>query len=665
MTPPPPRSGAARATSQPPASLEESAAAAHRRVLGEARRELLGRRLPAGPWRGQLSSSALSTAVVTFALAYASAARRGGAREERECARLVRRGLDWLADHGHEDGGYGDTVRSRSNLPTTTLCWAALSYASSRRQGGPLEPRHLEALRRSGAYLEERAGGLEPDRLRRVIEDLYGDDKTFSVPILTLCALAGVLGEDAEAFRGARALPFELALFPQKLFRFLGLPVVSYALPALIAVGQVQHHRRPSRNPLLRLVRGAARAGTLRRLEAIQPSSGGFLEATPLTGFVVLSLAGAGHADHPVVDRALEFFARSVLEDGSWPIDENLSTWVSTLSIQALSEADGLASLGEEGRATLRRWLLAQQYREVHPFTGAAPGGWAWTDLPGGVPDADDTPGALLALSNLAAARGEQDSEAPRAEDLEASCAGIGWLLDLQNRDGGMPTFCRGWGRLPFDRSSPDLTAHSLRAYSAWRDRLPPALAARVSRASRAALRYLARQQRKDGSWVPLWFGNEEDPRLENRVYGTSRVLRALELEPGAGGDAAAMARRGLGYLLSAQNSDGGFGGAWGVPSSFEETALALDALAGGVDLGAGQGPGEPNAERQAAARAAVAYLAAAWDRGDWRQARPIGFYFANLWYFEELYPLAFAVSALARAAPRPADPAPSGRARC
>src|SRR5581483_874435 len=50
----------------------------------------------------------------------------------------------------------------------------------------------------------------------------------------------------------------------------------------------------------------------------------------------------------------------------------------------------------------LRAWLLHQQYRERHPYTGADPGGWAWTDLPGGVPDCDDTPGALLALHHLA-----------------------------------------------------------------------------------------------------------------------------------------------------------------------------------------------------------------------------------------------------------------------
>ena len=32
-----------------------------------------------------------------------------------------------------------------------------------------------------------------------------------------------------------------------------------------------------------------------------------------------------------------------------------------------------------------------------HPYCLSAPGGWAWTDLPGGVPDADDTPGVLMA----------------------------------------------------------------------------------------------------------------------------------------------------------------------------------------------------------------------------------------------------------------------------
>ena len=67
--------------------------------------------------------------------------------------------------------------------------------------------------------------------------------------------------------------------------------MVSYALPALIAIGQVRHQMRPTRNPVTWLARTATRRRTLATLRAIQPTTGGFLEATPLTSFVVMSLA--------------------------------------------------------------------------------------------------------------------------------------------------------------------------------------------------------------------------------------------------------------------------------------------------------------------------------------------------------------------------------------
>ena len=141
--------------------------------------------------------------------------------------------------------------------------------------------------------------------------------------------------------------------------------------------------------------------------------------------------------------------------DGCWPIDTNLATWVTTLSINALAHNPEFRTImPADERTKLREWLLGQQYRDEHPYTLADAGGWAWTDLPGGVPDADDTPGALLALRNL----GDVDD---RTRD--AAAAGVRWLLGLQNADGGIPTFCRGWGKLPFDRSSPDLTGHTLR----------------------------------------------------------------------------------------------------------------------------------------------------------------------------------------------------------
>src|SRR5256886_7656299 len=102
-----------------------------------------------------------------------------------------------------------------------------------------------------------------------------------------------------------------------------------------------------------------------------------------------MSLAGSGQVNHPVTRKGVEFLVASVRPDGSWPIDTNLATWVTTLSVNALAAAGDLEAL--DRKDDLLAWLLAQQYRERHPYTGADPGAWAWTPLPVGVPDADDT----------------------------------------------------------------------------------------------------------------------------------------------------------------------------------------------------------------------------------------------------------------------------------
>jgi squalene-hopene/tetraprenyl-beta-curcumene cyclase len=608
-----------------------------RRAYAIAHDTLLAERTPEGHWVGELSTSALSTAVAASALSLVQNAGQGSLDA------LIHGGLTWLADHQNPDGGWGDTVKSFSNISTTMLCRAAFHLCGE-------VGRFVETLRKSEAWLTAKYGQT-PAELAEAVRQRYGKDRTFSVPILMTSALAGLV-----QWREVPSLPFELACFPQSWYRWLGLPVVSYALPALIAIGQAVYHHRPPRNPVTRLLRRGVIGSSLRVLTRIQPSNGGFLEAAPLTAFVTMGLASSGKAGHPVVQKAVEFLVNSVRPDGSWPIDTNLSTWVTTLAINALAAAGDLEALDQ--KESLVQWLLAQQYHERHPYTGAEPGAWAWTPLPGGVPDADDTPGALLAKHQL------------KAEDNGDVLSGLLWVLNLQNRNGGWPTFCRGWGKLPFDRSGSDLTAHALRAFTAWRAvnerywrwtqtlegrgyKYFPSLLPAFDQAVQRGLSYLAREQLPDGSWLPLWFGNQHAPDDINPTYGTAKVLAAyrdmglLDTEP---------ARRGVAWLFANQNDDGGWGGGKGTPSSIEETALAVEVL-----VVSNTSPQRERGKDEAVQRG-LAWLVERVEAGRLSEATPIGFYFAKLWYFEKLYPIIFTVAALGRACRLLSESAPIGR---
>lgn len=626
-------------------------------AAARAQAALLDQRDPSGHWTGWLSSSALSTATAVVALTLFARDRTQAGADVDGLDVLADRGRRWLADHQNADGGWGDTPDSLSNISTTTLCWVAFGAAMHDvdvAQG--FSPAHRvgnqpltddEAVRRAERWIERAAGSLDPVRLSEALAARYGEDRTFSAPILTTCALTGRLG--AEGWTLVPQLPFEIAALPHQLFSVLRLPVVSYALPALIAIGQVRHHAEPRAPRFAGAMRRLVASRTLAKLADVQPSSGGFLEAVPLTSFVVMSLVGMNRSDHPVVYRGIRFLVDAVRADGSWPIDTNLATWLTTLAVSALG---GDPSLPDRERIV--EWLLAQQYRREHPYTHAAPGGWAWTDLPGGVPDADDTAGALVALTHL-------DPASPRVVD--AARAGIDWLIALQNADGGIPTFCRGWGTLPFDRSGADLTAHALQAWTLWRDRYaggdmwrrPAALPSVVwrralalpslDRAIARAVRYLESTERADGAWTPLWFGNQHAPDEENPVYGTARVVDALAAVSGAHADLRGrvdpLVSRGAAWLLAAQNADGGWGGAAGTRSSLEETGVAVTALS----AAAGHQPVRAALDRGGD------YLVRTTDGGRVFPAAPIGLYFAKLWYSERLYPIIHTAGALRRLA--------------
>jgi squalene-hopene/tetraprenyl-beta-curcumene cyclase len=572
---------------------------------------LVTKRNSEGFWTGRLSTSALSTSVAIVALKLSDYA------DDRS---RVESGFSWLCRNINADGGYGDTPESVSNLSTTLLCYSAIYFCQEEDSG-----RH--AIAAMDNWLAGIGIKMDSSGVVRSILDIYGNDYTFSVPILSMLTLCGVL--PASSLDSIPRLPFELTLLPASFYRFLNLRVVSYALPALIGVG-IYHHRKRSKGiPGIRHMREKLIRPAIKKLDKLLPESGGFLEAIPLTGFVAMCLIDCGETENDTVRKGLGFLRNQQRDDGGWPIDTDLSTWVTTLSIKAMGEDINMA-LKQKEIDILRDHLMNLQYKTIHPFNGASPGGWGWTSYAGSVPDADDTPGAILALLMLLSGK---DAEITAIEN------GCRWLTGLQNTDGGFPTFCRGWGKLPFDRSCADLTGHALHALlksvEILHDKIDKRLLADIDRTISKATAYLEKHQSDDGSWLPLWFGNQMTDDKTNPVYGTAKVCIYLSdslsfKRPGKEyiNRIETMVRKAQEFLLRQQNGDGSWGGRREIAGSVEETCLAISALAG---------------KYKNECNAGIQWLM----KTDGITAAPIGLYFAMLWYDEELYPLIYGIEAI------------------
>ena len=562
----------------------------------DAMERLMQSRSEDGMWRGSLSSSAISTAVSVFALWRMDAGKY---------AVQIDAGVRWLQMTMKTDGSWGDSVESPSNMTATLLTYVSL-YAVGQ---APSETRK---------YLANMFGGDDEEALVQGVLRYYGRDLTFSVPILMMCALAGVITN----WKKIPPFPFELATLPQRFFRFLNLPVVSYAIPALIAIGICQMHQKGG---LFSPIRKLFVPKAMRVLLRMQPADGGFLEAAPLTAFVSMCLAAGGFREHEVTRCCAKFLIDTVREDGSWPIDTNLSGWVTSLAAKVLPLAQ-LSILNSQ----LSTLINSHATTSIHPFTHAAPGGWGWSDLSGSVPDGDDTSGALVALHHLLTEDGrrQQADVPPEVEN------GLKWLMRLQNNDGGMPTFCKGWGKLPFDRSTPDITAHAILAMGLWLPSLEGKLKADVQK---SLDRMLAWMQHTTGNhahgWVPLWFGDQDAADEKAPVYGTATAIDYLmsSRHPVA----MELAQSHLPFILQTQNEDGGWGGNQGVKSKVTYTCRALSALAH-----------FPNDHEEAKQRG-WDYLYQRFKAGTLYEREPIGLYFSRLWYSEELYNILFLLNAL------------------
>lgn len=576
------------------------------------REMMLSERNPDGYWTGRLSSSALSTAVAIVALKIA-----GNDHDKKK----IKEGFNWLCRNINLDGGYGDTPESVSNVSTTLLCYAAITFCKDGENGKAT----LEAMDR---WLRQHGVAIDSGNVTTAILNLYGKDRTFSIPIISMLTLCGAI--PASSLKKVPILPFELTLLPASFYRFVNLQVVSYALPALIGVGIYLHRHRKRTFLRSGRYRNLFVSKSIEKLNSMVPQSGGFLEAIPLTGFVAMCLIASGEKQNHTVLRGLDFLRTQQRDDGSWPIDSDLSTWVTTLSIKALGK-DLPGVISAHQLAALRSHLLGLQFKTVHPFNSAKPGGWGWTSFSGSVPDADDTPGAILALLELYAGTEEEN---------RAIINGCVWLSDLQNSDGGLPTFCKGWGNLPFDRSCADLTGHALLAFlktfEMLHDRSNP-VKSRMEKSAEKALRWLEKNQSERGSWLPLWFGNQMTIDKTNPAYGTAKVciylsdcMNLTQLEKGFRQRLEKLVMNARKYLIDCQNEDGSWGGAKRVNGTIEETSLAVSALSG--------------FDKDACLRG-ISWL----SRQEKISASPIGLYFAMLWYDEKMYPVVYYTEALKR----------------
>ena len=157
-----------------------------------------------------------------------------------------------------EDGSWGDSPESPSNMTAT-----AFDFCHLKRSG--------TNARETQEFLKDKFGGISDRHIINGVLKYYGKDLTFSAPILVMCALAGVIS----SWRNIPQLPFEMSVLPQRLFRFLGLPVVSYAIPALIAVGILR--TKKAIEPFARKICPEI----IKVLIKLQPTHGGFLEAAP------------------------------------------------------------------------------------------------------------------------------------------------------------------------------------------------------------------------------------------------------------------------------------------------------------------------------------------------------------------------------------------------
>jgi squalene-hopene/tetraprenyl-beta-curcumene cyclase len=346
---------------------------------------------------------------------------------------------------------------------------------------------------------------------------------------------------------------------------------------------------------------------------------------------------------HPVLARGLAGLDRfTITEDGPDGPMRRLEAcqspaWDTVLTMIALADA-GLPA-DHPALASAARWVLDEEIRGPGDWQvrrpDLAPGGWAFEFDNDVYPDTDDTAEVVLALRRAG----------PRSPKNRAAIdRGLAWLAGMQSKDGG-------WGAFDADNTRKLVNKLPFCDFGAVIDPPSADVTAHIVEAFAAEGRatdlvvrrgvvWLLRAQEPDGSWFGRWGANY--------VYGTGAVVPAL-IAAGVKPSKPAI-RRAVAWLENHQNPDGGWGEdlrsyddpalAGRGTSSASQTAWALLAL-----LAAGE-------RDHLATERGVRWLAQTQRAdGSWDEPQYTGTGFPGDFYINyHLYRLAFPISALGRA---------------
>ncbi len=635
-------------TAATPAAAPADAAAMAQasRALDRARDHLLGLQHAEGWWQGELETNVTMDAEDLLLREFL------GIRTAEQTQAAAR----WIAARQRDDGTWANFAGGDADLSTTVEAYVALRLAGHSPQAG-----HME---RAAAEIRA-AGGIAATRVfTRIWLALFGEWSWDDLPVIppeliylpswfplnvydwacwarqTIVPLTIVC-----SMRPVHKLPFSLAELQAPAGAPTSVRLVSGDRWAKIfrALDRQLHayerYVRP-RKPM-----APARRAALRRcaewIIARQEADGcwGGIQPPWVYSLMALHLLGYG-LEHPVIKRGLEGLDRFTIwedtPDGQVRRLEACQSpvWDTVLAIVALSDA-GLPA-DHEALVSAARWVVGEEIR--------GPGDWQVRRPalePGGWAFEFDNDGypdvddtAEAVLALRRVALGRHG----------ATARAIDWLLGMQSKDGGWAAFDadntrRLVTRLPFCDFGEVIDPPSADVTAHTVEALAAA-GLGESTAVRRGVVWLLRAQEPDGSWFGRWGANY--------VYGTGAVVPALiaaGVRPGK-----PVIRRAVSWLIAHQNTDGGWGEdlrsyadrdwAGRGESTASQTAWALLALlaAGGGDAMASAGRG-------------VAYLAATQRAdGTWDEPLFTGTGFPGDFYINyHLYRLVFPLSALGR----------------